>query len=491
MKLDDARFYPSNWQDFIHKGAIKELFRLVPEIDIPDLDASTIDQVHYQKDANGEYRMLVDYTDGDGNSHDTIIAPAITQRVIALANQEIVKHFLYNQNGQDINIQSMQFIDDKLKLHLVDGQTIELDLKPLVPRINVVGPDGEVLQKNLNYHVNDDCIIFVDLHGNETKLDFKKLVHMDQFNDTMQKVEAKFADVDHKKLDKVEFDNFTVSNQAALDKKVDKAVYGTDKEQFQADLDSKAPKTYVDDQFKLYVKLVDYNQFKDDVLSDLDTKADKVKMAAELDKKEDKQAHAQDVADLQSQINDRSTHAETAKAVTDTVKQMKEWAEPIHEDLDQAVKAKVNQVAFEELKKRVEDINSLKLSISDYQHDKAGFATIEQLGDYVTKHYLSMNHYTKAEIDAFLAGKVGQAALADLQHLLEDKIATKANASDIKADHYTKAEVDALVKNAEALNRRTFMPYVGADDHWHVKLVQVNDDGTVSDVTTSNDTPDK
>ena len=121
MRIDDKRFYPSNWQDFIHKGAITELFKAVPEIDIPDLDASTIDKVEYQKDANGEYRMLVDYTDQDGASHNTIINPAITQRVIALANQEVVKHFLYTQNGQDINIQTMKFVDDKLRLQLVDG----------------------------------------------------------------------------------------------------------------------------------------------------------------------------------------------------------------------------------------------------------------------------------------------------------------------------------------------------------------------------------
>lgn len=486
MRIDDKRFYPANWQDFIHKGAITELFKAVPEINIPDLNASTIDKVEYQKDANGEYRMLVDYTDQDGVSHNTVLNPAITQRVIALANQEVVKHFLYNQNGQDINIQTMQFIDDKLRLQLVDGQAIELDLKPLVPRINVIGPDGEILQKDLNYQVADDSIIFVDLHGNETKLDFKNLVHVDAYQQDQQQIAQKFTDFDKKKLDKEEFDRFNLTNQAALDKKVDKTAHAADVEHLQGEIDTKAEKVYVDDQFKLYVKAVDFNTFKEKILATVETKADKTKMVAELDKKEDKTAHAADVAHLQEQINDRTTHAETDMATTKVVKQLKDWADPIHEDLQHSLNDKVNVVLFDELKKRVEDINSLKVSKTDYEHDKAGFATIEQLGDYVTTHYLTQNHYTKADIDAMLTGKVGQGALNDLHEVLQGEIDSKVNASDLKADYYNKAEVDALIKTAQTTNNRVFMPFMASDGNWHVKLVQINPDGTVTDVTTDN-----
>lgn len=476
MRIDDKRFYPANWQDFIHKGAITELFKAVPEINIPDLNASTIDKVEYQKDANGEYRMLVDYTDQDGVSHNTVLNPAITQRVIALANQEVVKHFRYNQNGQDINIQTMQFIDDKLRLQLVDGQAIELDLKPLVPRINVVGIDGEILQKDLNYWVDDDSIIFVDLHGNETKLDFKKLVHVANYQQDQQALARKFNDFDAKKLDKDEFDRFNLTNQAALDKKVDKTAHVADVEHLQGEIDTKAEKVYVDEQFKLYVKAVDFNTFKEKILATVETKADKAKMSAELDKKEDKTAHAADVAHLQEQINDRTTHAETDAATTKVVKQLKDWADPIHEDLQHSLNDKVNVVLFNELKKRVEDINSLKVSKTDYEHDKAGFATIEQLGDYVTTHYLTQNHYTKADIDAMLAGKVGQGALNDLHQLLQGEIDSKVNASDLKADYYNKAEVDALIKTAQGEAGKIYKPYVASDGSLHAKLI--NPDGS-------------
>lgn len=138
-----------------------------------------------------------------------------------------------------------------------------MDLKPLVPRINVIGPNGEVLQKDLNYQVGDDAIVFVDLHGNETKLDFKQLVHVVDYQRDQQAIAQKFTDFDNKKLDKNEFDQFTLTNRAALDNKEDKTAHAADVDRLQGEIDTKADKTYVDDQFKLYVKLVDFNTFKE------------------------------------------------------------------------------------------------------------------------------------------------------------------------------------------------------------------------------------
>lgn len=473
MRIDDKRFYPANWQDFIHKGAITELFKAVPEINIPDLNASTIDKVEYQKDANNEYRMLVDYTDQDGVSHNTVLNPAITQRVIALANQEVVKHFLYTQNGQDINIQTMKFVDDKLHLQLVDGQNIEIDLKPLIPRINVVGPDGEILQKDLNYQVADDAIVFVDLHGNETKLDFKKLVHVADYQTDQAAISQKFTDFDNKKLDKDEFDSFNLTNQATLDKKEDKTAHAKD----QAEL-----RSYVDDQLDQRVKSVDFNKFKQNTLDTFDTKVNKNDMTSALDDKEDKTAHAADMTKLQTQINDRPTNAESDAALQKTTKQIKDWAGSIHDDLQKSLDLKVSTVIFKDLQKRVEDVNALKLSKTDYEHDKAEFATVKQLGAYVTLTALTQGYYTKSDVDALLSTKLGQGALNDLQRMLQQEIDAKANASDVLADHYTKREVDALIKTVQSANRQLLMPYIADDNKWHVKLVELKPDGSVADV---------
>lgn len=66
--------------------------------------------------------------------------------------------------------------------------------------------------------------------------------------------------------------------------------------------------------------------------------------------------------------------------------------------------------------------------------------------------------------------------------MLHEQIDSKANASDVAADHYTKQEVDALIKTAQAANQQAFMPYVSSDGIWHVKLVKINSDGTVTNV---------
>lgn len=482
MRIDDKRFYPSNWQDFIHKGAITELFKAVPEINIPDLNASTIDKVEYQKDANGEYRMLVDYTDQDGVSHNTVLNPAITQRVIALANQEVVKHFLYTQNGRDINIQTMKFVDDKLRLQLVDGQSIEIDLKPLIPRINVVGPDGEILQKDLNYQVADDAIVFIDLHGNETKLDFKKLVHVSDYQKDQATIEQKFTDFNNEKLNKAEFDQFNLTNQGALDKKEDKTDHAKDVAHLQGEIDTKAEKVYVDNQLEHRVTSVDFNAFKETILDMLNTKTNKNDMTEALDSKEDKTAHAADITDLQTQINNRPTNAESDAEVQKAVKQIKDWAGAIHDDIQKSLDLKVSTVIFKDLQKRVEDVNAVKLSKTDYEHDKTGFATVEQLGNYVTNSALKQGYYTRSDVDALLSTKLGQGALNDLQRLLQQQLDAKANASDVIADHYTKQEVDALIKTAQNTNRQFLMPYITADNKWHVKLVELKPDGSVADV---------
>lgn len=480
MRIEDKRFYPSNWQDFIHKGAITELFKAVPEINIPGLNASTIDKVEYQTDANNEYRMMVDYTDQDGVSHNTVLNPAITQRVIALTNQEVVKHFMYTQNGQDINIQSMKFVDDKLHLQLVDGQQIEIDLKPLVPRINVIGPDGEILQKDLNYQVADDAIVFVDLHGNETKLDFKKLVHVADYRVDQAAITKKFTDFDNKKLDKAEFDSFNLTNQTALDKKEDKTAH---------DKDNAELRSYVDDQLNQRVKSVDFNKFKQSALDTFNTKVDKNDMTIALDAKEDKTAHAADMNKLQTQINDRPTKAETDSALQKTTKQIKDWAGAIHDDLQKTLDLKVSKVIFKDLQKRVEDVNALKLSKTDYEHDKDSFATVEQLGEYVTNAALTQGWYTKTDVDALLSTKLEQGALSDLQRMLQQEIDAKANASDVLADHYTKREVDALIKTAQTTNRQLLMPYIADDNKWHVKLVELKPDGSIADVLNPETTP--
>ena len=492
MKFNENNFHVNNWAEFVHKNVLPQMLKYVAETHINDIsDVKNMLSAEYQRDANGEYRLLVTYVDRNGETQQQILNPAITSRVLDLCNQEIVKHFLYTKNGQDVYINQMKFNNDKLYLNLVDGDQIELDLKPLVPRINVVNSDGEVLQKNLNYHINDDMIVFVDLEGNETTLDFKKLLKVDAFNEFKTVLHHQLTDLD--------------------EKKVDKTIYETNKAQVQNQLDEK--ENIVDNNEKLSHKVnqVDYNQFVDDTRSELDTKAGKVKMASELSKKEDKIDHNSDIDRLQNQINDRSTHGETDQAVTRTITQIKEWANPIHDDLLAKFNDYVTKTIFSQLQQKVDDLQTTKLDKSEYEQNQQNYVKTTDLADYVTKKFLAAtlenyyakgvidekldskvnnsdlvaDYYNKSEIDALLSTKATQSALNDLQTALQQQIDSKANASDVMADHYTKAEVDALIKATQVKNRQVFMPYIASDGNWHAKLVQINPDGSVTDVTNS------
>ena len=405
------------------------MLKYVAETHINDIsDVKNMLSAEYQRDANGEYRLLVTYVDRNGETQQQILNPAITSRVLDLCNQEIVKHFLYTKNGQDVYINQMKFNNDKLYLNLVDGDQIELDLKPLVPRINVVNSDGEVLQKNLNYHINDDMIVFVDLEGNETTLDFKKLLKVDAFNEFKTVLHHQLTDLDEKKVDKTIYETNKAQVQNQIDAKVAKTDFSNYQSQVQNQLDEKENIVDNDEKLSHKVNLVDYIHFVDDTRSELDTKAGKVKMASELSKKEDKIDHNSDIDRLQNQINDRSTHAETDQAVTRTITQIKEWANPIHDDLLAKFNDYVTKTIFSQLQQKVDDLQTTKLDKSEYEQNQQNYVKTTDLVDYVTKNLLATtleNYYAKGVID--------------------EKLNSKVNNSDLVADYYNKTDVDALI----------------------------------------------
>ena len=442
MKFNENNFHVNNWAEFVHKNVLPQMLKYVAETHINDIsDVKNMLSAEYQRDANGEYRLLVTYVDRNGETQQQIINPAITSRVLDLCNQEIVKHFLYTKNGQDVYINQMKFNNDKLYLNLVDGDQIELDLKPLVPRINVVNSDGEVLQKNLNYHINDDMIVFVDLEGNETTLDFKKLLKVDAFNEFKTVLHHQLTELDEKKVDKTVYETNKAQVQNQIDAKVTKTDFSNYQAQVQNKLDEK--ENIVDNNEKLSHKVnqVDYNQFVDDTRSELDTKAGKVKMASELSKKEDKIDHNSDIDRLQNQINDRSTHAETDQAVTRTITQIKEWANPIHDDLLAKFNDYVTKTIFSQLQQKVDDLQTTKLDKTEYEQNQQNYVKTTDLADYVTKNLLATtleNYYAKGVIDEKLNGKV--------------------NNSDLVADYYNKTDVDALINtiNSELDNKAIY-----------------------------------
>ena len=472
MKFNDNNFHVNNWAEFVHKNVLPQMLKYVAETHINDIsDVKNMLSVEYQRDANGEYRLLVTYVDRNGETQQQILNPAITSRVLDLCNQEIVKHFLYTKNGQDVYINQMKFNNDKLYLNLVDGDQIELDLKPLVPRINVVNSDGEVLQKNLNYHINDDMIVFVDLEGNETTLDFKKLLKVDAFNEFKTVLHHQLTDLDEKKVDKTIYETNKANVQNQIDAKVAKTDFSNYQSQVQNQLDEK--ENIVDNNEKLSHKVnqVDYNQFVDDTRSELDTKAGKVKMASELSKKEDKIDHNSDIDRLQNQINDRSTHAETDQAVTRTITQIKEWANPIHDDLLAKFNDYVTKTIFSQLQQKVDDLQTTKLDKTEYEQNQQNYVKTTDLADYVTKNLLATtlaDYYAKGVIDEKLNSKVNNSdlvadyynktdvdalintinsQLADYYNkgVIDEKLNSKVNNSDLVADYYNKTDVDALI----------------------------------------------
>ena len=459
MKINEKEFYPANFKDFVHKGVLEDLFKRVTETTVSDLqNAESFDGVDFERDANGEYRLLISYVDQNGDKQQRTLQPAITDRVLTLVRQELVKHLLYYKDGGDVGVNQLEFHDDKLNLQLVDGSNVQLDLKPLVPRINVVGPDGEIIQKDLNYHVDDDKIIFVDLKGHETQLDFKLLLKVSDFQAFKEANDKKLAgkvDVDTyttdqqdtaaqlaQKLSKLDFEKAKNDLQHDIDSKLDQATYHDDQQTLRTTLDGiKADKLSKDDFQKQ--RTTDLNNINDELSQKLDNSvynrnrtADKNDLASQLDLKLDVAKYNKDQVDLNKKIDEdvktSVSHDELDEALVNKVDrpeldnfETKAAAETAHETL-------VNQDVYDSDKKRLHEEIDTKANASDVAADLD-------------------KRYTKDEADAIHATLATNHSLAAQKTELEQQLNTKANASDVAADLkkvYTKDEADAQLKTA-------------------------------------------
>ena len=81
MKFNENNFHVNNWAEFVHKNVLPQMLKYVAETHISDLNnVKNMLSAEYQRDANGEYRLLVTYVDRNGETQQQILNPAITSR---------------------------------------------------------------------------------------------------------------------------------------------------------------------------------------------------------------------------------------------------------------------------------------------------------------------------------------------------------------------------------------------------------------------------
>lgn len=66
MKLDLNKFYNTNYKDFVHKEAVEEALKLVPEVELKDVDVDNILSITFSVDEYGENPMYIEYNDKEG-----------------------------------------------------------------------------------------------------------------------------------------------------------------------------------------------------------------------------------------------------------------------------------------------------------------------------------------------------------------------------------------------------------------------------------------
>lgn len=103
MKLDLNKFYNTNYRDFVHKEAVEEALKLVPEVELKDVEIDNILSIAFSVDEYGENPMYIEYLGKDGKTHLVRIRPAVSneiqellKRYVTLEQHENDKNAIYN-----------------------------------------------------------------------------------------------------------------------------------------------------------------------------------------------------------------------------------------------------------------------------------------------------------------------------------------------------------------------------------------------------------
>lgn len=95
MKLDLDKFYNSNWKTFVHKEAIEQALKRVPELELKDVEIENILSLTFSVDQHGENPMYIEYLDKEGKKHLVRIRPAVTEEI-----NEILKNYETKEEHQ-------------------------------------------------------------------------------------------------------------------------------------------------------------------------------------------------------------------------------------------------------------------------------------------------------------------------------------------------------------------------------------------------------
>lgn len=95
MKLDLNKFYNTNYKDFVHKEAVEEALKRVPELELKDVEVENILSLTFSVDQHGENPMYVEYLDKEGKKHIVRICPAVTEEI-----NEILKNYETKEEHQ-------------------------------------------------------------------------------------------------------------------------------------------------------------------------------------------------------------------------------------------------------------------------------------------------------------------------------------------------------------------------------------------------------
>lgn len=212
MLLDLDKFYNSNYKDFVHKEALEQALKQVPEAFLKDIDAKAILSITFSVDDVGENPIYITYLDNNGKEHIVKLRPDITTQLT-----EVLKR--YPTKGE------MQEALDELHGNITSEYTtlVNSEVEALNTSINDINTsltqqiiDATESAKEYTDNLKDELTpkitenknrLYIKNHDGETKeVETSGRVTF-EVNDGIKAIEVKQNDTEELPAERIDFTN--------------------------------------------------------------------------------------------------------------------------------------------------------------------------------------------------------------------------------------------------------------------------------------------
>lgn len=180
MLVNLDKFHKTNYKDFVHKEAMIQALKFIPETFLKDVEVKTILSLTFSVDEVGENPIYITYLDKENKEHIVKLRPAINEEISERLKDYASIEYVNNQdklNFQDsINYTEVKFNELDEKTTLTINELEERLENKIAQSYALSVQDNSVLHDTLTNYINDktqEAKDYADTQINITRIGLK------------------------------------------------------------------------------------------------------------------------------------------------------------------------------------------------------------------------------------------------------------------------------------------------------------------------------